>query len=100
MTGFPHFNYPAFDAAEVALRAAGYDVLNPTSSEAENTTGTPQAWDWYMRRALRMVTEADAIATLEGWQQSRGASLEVHVATRLCMSIAPVDSWVSQAVAW
>jgi nucleoside 2-deoxyribosyltransferase len=98
MTGLPDFNYPAFDAAEVALRTAGFEVLNPTSSEAENTTGAPREWDWYMRRALRMVIAADAIAVLDGWWRSRGATLEVHVAQNLCMDIESVDSWLSQAV--
>lgn len=96
MTGYADFNYPAFDQAERDLRAMGYDVLNPTSSEAENTTGAPQEWDWYMRRALRMVTQAHAIATLEGWQSSRGAVLEVQVANQLRMQTAPLEWWLSR----
>jgi hypothetical protein len=42
MTGIPDSNYPAFNQAEIELRAAGYDVLNPVASEEHNTTGTTQ----------------------------------------------------------
>lgn len=98
MTGIEHFNYPAFDAAEVALNERGLSTLNPVQSEMENTTGEPQAWDWYMRHALRMVTQADAICLLPGWQQSKGAQLEVTVAEALGLDIRPLDDWLKVKV--
>ena len=97
MTGLPHFNYPAFRAAEAELRAVGYGVLNPVDAEQHNPTpGESQAWDWYMRHALRMVTEADGVALLDGWWRSRGASLEVHVARALELPTEPVEHWLSR----
>ena len=97
MTGLPEFNYPAFNAAEQRLRAAGYAVLNPVETEQHNFTGKPQAWDWYMRHALRMVLDADGIALLPDWEKSRGASLEVNVATALEIPCHMVEDWISTA---
>lgn len=95
MTGFVDFNYPSFNAAAEALLAAGYGVLNPVDSEQNNPTpGTPQAWDWYMRQALAMVLVAEGIALLPGWESSRGASLEVNVATALGMPVHRIEDWL------
>jgi hypothetical protein len=93
MTGYPDFNYPAFHTAEVQLRTAGHTVLNPVSSEQHNTTGKPQTWDWYMRHALRMVTQAEGLAMLPGWLLSRGARLEHTVAEHLNLDIRDLHEW-------
>lgn len=96
MSGYPEFNYPAFDAAETWLLDKGYRVLNPVRSEDHNPTpGVPQAWDWYMRHALRMVLDADGLALLPGWEASRGAQLEVSVAHALHLRVMPIDRWLS-----
>lgn len=98
MTGLPEFNYPAFRRAEALLREGGYDVLNPVEAEVHNPTpGTPQTWDWYMRHALRMVLDADALAVLDGWWRSKGATLEVQVATALVLPVEPVEAWLRSA---
>ena len=95
MTGLPEFNYPAFDAAEVRLRDKGFEVLNPTSAEVHNPTpGVPQAWDWYMRHALRLVLEADGVAQLRGWGESKGATLETAVARSLGLVVLPLEDWL------
>ena len=96
MSGLPDFNYPAFDAASDLLRSEGFNVLNPTAAEEQNPTpGTPQRWDWYMRHALRMVLDADALAVLPGWEKSKGATLEVAVANALGMTVQPVEEWIA-----
>ncbi len=96
MTGLPEFNYPAFHEAEARLRAAGHAPSNPARIEADNPTpGVAQDWSWYMRRALRLVVDAEGVALLAGWEQSRGAQLEVHVAEALGMRVAPLEAWLS-----
>ena len=94
MTGLPEFNYPAFRAAANDLTRVGYDVLNPVDAEEHNPTpGEPQSWDWYMRHALRMVLDAEGVATLPGWTKSRGAALEVHIACALNLPVESVEFW-------
>ena len=95
MTGIPEFNYPAFNSAALMLAGRGYEVLNPVTAESENDTGAPQTWEWYMRRALRMVSEADGIALLDGWEASRGATLEVHVGRALGLTVKSLAEWIA-----
>jgi hypothetical protein len=92
MTGLPDFNYPAFHAAAAALRDAGFVVENP----AENPPGAD--WRGYMRLSLIQLAAADGLAVLDGWQLSRGAVLEVHIAHALQMPVHPVDRWLAAQV--
>ena len=92
ITGLPDFNYPAFHAAAVALAARGFIALSPTHDD------TTLAWEHYMRRSIRMVTDADAICLLPGWQQSKGAQLEVTIAEALGLDIRPLDEWLKEKI--
>lgn len=83
MTGLPEFNYPAFNAAAAALRAAGYVVENP----AENPEPPCKSWAGYMRSAIAQVSRAHALYLLDGWERSRGARLEVQIALELELAI-------------
>jgi hypothetical protein len=90
MTGLPEFNYPAFFAAERALRDLGYDVLNPARVEGRSGCST---WLDFMRASLLDLAECDGIATLPGWQDSRGAALEVYIVQSLGLPVQSVASW-------
>lgn len=79
MTGYPDFNYPAFNAEAARLRALGWEVENP----AENPVPNPETWENYLRQALRQMLTCDAVAFLPGWEASRGAVLERYVAKRV-----------------
>lgn len=95
MTGHDQHNYPAFFDAEEQLLTAGYAVLNPARiDDLCATEPGDRTWEWYMRRALRMVTDADGIALLHGWQDSRGATLEAHLAGKLEMHAWPSHVWI------
>ncbi|MGY3853980.1 DUF4406 domain-containing protein [Aeromonas aquatilis] len=67
MSGLPMFNRPAFFAAEAYLHGQGAWVMNPAV--------LPDGWDHdaYMRIAIPMLMECEAVAFLPGWQQSKGA---------------------------
>ena len=91
MTGLLEFNYPAFNAAADDLRAKGHAVLNPADIE----TVRPQAWDWYMRRAIAMVVQAEGLAMLPGWENSKGARLEHTIGVALKLDIHPVWWWTA-----
>lgn len=89
------FNYPAFNRAAERLRQAGYTVINP----ADNELSEGSARDWYawMRISVQQVAQADGIATLPGWADSRGARLEVELGNRLAIPYRTVDSWIKAA---
>jgi hypothetical protein len=96
MTGLPEFNYPAFNEAAAELRARNYAVENP----AENPPPVDGSWAGYMRMSVQQILSVDAIATLPGWDTSRGASLEVYLATQLGIPVRPVAEWLRAAPAW
>jgi len=94
MTGLPDYNYAAFHAAARKLRRYGFDVLNP----AENPEPCPDPkWGDYLRAALALLVQADAVALLPGSGASRGAALECHVAHELAMPIRTVPRWLTTA---
>jgi len=94
MSGMPDLNVPAFNEAAKALRAAGYTVTNPAELDAQDA-GKVMTWEQYMRRDIAALMQCDGIATLPGWTNSRGATLEVDIATRLSMPNWPVHTWLA-----
>ena len=91
MTGLPENNYPAFNAAEEALTAAGHAVLNPARN---GTIVGSNAWQQYMRLSIAQVLQAEAVALLPGWVNSRGATLERRIAKALDLQIGPVERFL------
>lgn len=96
MTGMPDWNYPAFFAAEKWLDSIGIFGINPARTDGENLgealarAGTPETakpWGYYLRRALLKLSVADGLLLLPGWEKSKGARLEVHVARELGMPL-------------
>lgn len=83
MTGIPELNFPLFNRVSADLRQRGAHVENPAEINPD-----PNA-DWYdaMRRDIPRLLTCDTIALLPGWEKSRGASLEYHIAQSLGMSI-------------
>ena len=97
MTGYDQWNFPAFFKLEESLRKLGYQVINPAHNDgttlelALESAGEPErpnnSWAWYMRRDLPYLLECDAVCVLPNWQESKGASLEVHVAKAIGLPI-------------
>ena len=83
MTGLPENNFPAFHAATAMLRERGHTVFNP--AEVGEIPG--MTWEFYMRKDIKMLCEADAIYLLPGWEKSKGAHLELHIAHRIGMDV-------------
>ena len=83
MTGIPDHNYPAFEAARTRLKAMGHEVICPAEA------GEVEGWTWsdYLKRDLVLLFDAEAVVVLPGWEHSRGAQLEVSVATQLGMVV-------------
>lgn len=84
MTGIEQENRPLFNRAAAGLREAGYEVLNPADLD---NLGDNLPWEQCLRRDIPHLLSCDAVALLPGWQMSRGAKLEVLIASRLGMEI-------------
>ena len=77
MTGLPNKNFPAFDKARDKLLAKGYWVVSPADLERNRDT---LSYEGQMKDDLKHLLECDAIFLLEGWEFSKGASVEHFVA--------------------
>lgn len=74
MSGLPEFNYPAFNAAEKAIRERyGCRVLNPT-----RRAGMEYADQ--IRLGCADVVSATVVVVLPGWGKSSGAQEEMACA--------------------
>jgi len=83
MTGIADHNFPAFRAASGQLRAEGFEVLDPSAR------GVVAGYRWadYLKADIVMVLAAHAVVVLPGWEKSRGACLEVHIARELGLPV-------------
>ena len=82
MTGLPEFNFPAFDAMEAALAKTGFlSVYNP--AVLGRLYGTDKEHSFYMKKAIERLLTCQAIIALPGWENSKGARLEVSIARML-----------------
>jgi hypothetical protein len=82
MTGYPEFNYPTFRSVADRLRSQGYEVISPAELDHPDTD-----WHMCMRRAIQAMMNADAVAVLDNWYDSRGARIEVLLAKELGMKV-------------
>lgn len=114
MRNIPEFNFPAFNAAAGRLRAAGHEVFNPAENDIKNhgkdfssdyKTGDEQqlAKDtgFTIRIALGqdlawICAEAEGIALLPGWENSKGATAERATAIALGLQVGGVDEFTNR----
>ena len=95
MTGVPQFNIPLFDEAAKKLRAAGFIIISPAerdtyetrNSALESVDGdhatlvTTESYGDMLSRDMKIIAdEVGGLILLDGWENSRGARLEVYVA--------------------
>lgn len=85
MTGLPEHNFPAFAEASARHRAAGFEVVNPAEVAAHLPAGS--RWEDYMRADIRALCDCDTIVMLSGWEHSKGAHLELHLAHRMGLNV-------------
>jgi len=83
MTGIENYNFPAFNAAANRLRGAGFTALNP----ADHGVVDGAEWGDYLRYDIGILATCERIHLLDDWEKSKGAALEVSIATALGMEI-------------
>lgn len=94
MSHYPDHNYEAFRSGAAHLRGLGYTVANPAEINPDTSIG----WRASMLRDIPHVLGADVIACLPGWELSRGARLEVHIAQELGIPCLPVHVLAMKAL--
>lgn len=75
-----------FERAEKLLKSLGWEVVNPLA----NGLTVAHTWEEHMRADLHLLLECDKVAVLPGWRESKGARLEVFVASELGMEVMPL----------
>jgi len=102
MRGMEDYNYPSFDRQAKVLEKQGWKVINPAEMDRddEKPINGPHQFDpdnnyedhEFMRNALKrdMVAICEcctAIYMMSGWEESRGAKCEWHLAKALGLEI-------------
>lgn len=91
MTGLPNLNREAFNAAAKSLRAKGYTVVNPPELDRNE----PQrSWEGCLKRDIAYLMTCSQVATLPKWKKSRGATLEIYIASALKYPVHPVRHYL------
>jgi hypothetical protein len=90
VSGMPGLNKDAFNAAEIQLDAAGHSVINPVKNGVPDTS----PWLDHMRADIKMLMDCDGVACLPGWENSRGAKIEVELARSLGFPVLPYAKWL------
>lgn len=98
MAGCIEWNFPAFDETARSLRRDGFEVFSPAERDRDagfdptemDGTEDLEALGFDLRAAMKanlawICDHADAVALLDGWEQSRGAIAEVALAQALSL---------------
>lgn len=97
MTGLPQFNIPLFERVARELRGQGLKVISPVELDSqyirEEAIASPdgampasgkiggETWGEILGRDVRVIADQiGGVVALPGWEDSRGARLEVFVA--------------------
>lgn len=84
-----------FSRAEQLLKGMGFEVINPARddfTEAVKKAGiqdiwSPEAWLWYIKRDMDIVSKCDVIYMLDGWERSPGAAIEKATAEKFKLEV-------------
>lgn len=78
--GPPDYNYPRFVELSEEWEKRGWAVHNPATSYNGRTD---LDYRLYMQAAINLLMQAEAIALMDRWEESRGAKMEALIAQRL-----------------
>jgi len=83
MTGYEEKNFPAFYEAEEKLLSLGWIPVNPCRNECSSSVN----WEDFMKPDLVDMIFCNAVFCLPGWEESKGAKLEVYLAEQLSIPV-------------
>ena len=88
MRGMEDHNVPAFNRAAAALRADGHEVFNPADGmEDEDDTTVDGCRRIFSFDTSWICEQADMVALLPGWQNSKGAYAEMALAEAIGLPV-------------
>jgi hypothetical protein len=87
MTGYKNFNYSAFHQAATMLRLEGYEVVSPAEINNESVS-----WLEAMKRDIAELVFCKIVFVLPEWEQSKGANVELLLASLLDIEIRNIDN--------
>jgi hypothetical protein len=86
-TGVTNWNFPAFNAEAKRLRDLGYEVVNPAEINPDGTL----PWVQCLRMDIKALCDYHILALPPGWENSKSAHLELHIAHRLDLKVVMVE---------
>jgi hypothetical protein len=89
MTGLPDYNYPAFFDAACELALRGFVPANPG-----NLGAGEMPYKEYLKAGIKLLLTCDAVALLDGWENSRGAKLEYQVAHACGIDVRTIQDYL------
>jgi hypothetical protein len=92
MTGIHCYNFPQFFYWATVLELSGYKALNPAEIDLvkmfEGWRYSEDQWEEVLAADLELIqNDAQALFVLKGWQDSKGANLEIDKAKELGLAI-------------
>jgi len=84
MSGYHDMNREAFKNATLDLRQQGHEVTNPVETDCAVDSGR---WSDFLKKDIALLTTCDTVVVLPGWEDSKGARLEVFTAFDLGLAI-------------
>lgn len=85
ISGLPHaIALSKFKATESILFSENYVPINPMTL---NHTTHDKTWESYMKVCIKELVSCDAIYMMSGYEDSRGAILELEIAKQLGLKI-------------
>jgi hypothetical protein len=96
MAGRAEHNWPLFKRVAAYLRERDYDILCPTESGGKEELGYIPS----LKLSLIHMLKADALILLPGWMMSRGATIELLLATLLEYKVYEADIDLDQIGLW
>jgi len=100
MTGYKHFNFPAFDDAKKKLLAAGYEVVSPADLDRQhgfdpikhpNIKCSAKRRHAFLEHDKKILKTCDGMALLPGWEYSTGVAEEIK-------AFAPERGWMDRRI--
>ncbi len=102
MTGYPLYNFPAFDAYQYTLEEEGYTVISPAELDRQHGFDPERCMETNFpsrkecaRRDVDAICKCDELCVMPGWEKSRGCKMEIAVAEFLGIPIRKLNPlWV------